>query len=127
MSATIRTSDLRPHLDRYGPLATVITVSAAQRPHVVTSMVGVDGEHLVVDVGPRTAGHLADRPWLCITWAAPASEDYLLIVDGDATDVEPRGEDFRVRVAPRSGIRHRSTDAAGDGPSCIRLGDEVIG
>ncbi len=135
MSKTIRTTDLRSHLDRYGPLAEVITVSADHRPHVVTSLVEIEGDHLTIVVGDRTAANLAERPDLCLTWAAPPTEEHILIVDGTAIDMSASsaagdsaaGDSavVRVVVAPTSGIRHRRADAAGDGPSCVRLTDET--
>lgn len=127
MSKQIRSSDLREQLDHYGPLAAVTTVADDLRPHVVTSLVTIDGEHLVLHVGARTAENLAERPALCLTWSAPASEEHLLIVDGTASRVDADGDGFRVVVTPETGIRHRRADAVGDGPTCLRLSEDPPG
>ncbi len=116
-------AELPRHLDTYGRRATVVTVSADGRPHVGTSKVELDGDRLVVRVGPSAARHLGEHPDLCLTWTPPAGEDYQLIVDGHADEVRPEGEAFTVVVALRSGIRHRVAGAPGEGPSCVALGD----
>lgn len=117
----VTTSDLRRHLDRYGTTASVITVSDDHRPHVVTSGVDLDDDRVLVRVGPRSAEHLRSHPDLCLIWAPPDGEDYLLIVDASAVEVAPDGEEFTVVASPTSGIRHRVADAASTGPTCITL------
>lgn len=127
MAAPLDPSDLRPHLDRYGPLALVITVSDEGRPHVGTSHVELDGDVLRFRVGTRAAEHLGRNPDLCLTWPTPDGDDYLLIVDATAIgiavdeDGAGAGPANLVTAEPRRGIRHRSADASIDLPSCRRL------
>ena len=121
MAAAIDLADLVRHLDAYGPRATVITVSAEHAPHVGTSLVEVDGDRVLIRVGPRAAQNLARQPELCLTWAPPASNDYQLIVDATAVDVRPDGDTLTVAAEPRAGIRHRVAGAPGTGPSCLAL------
>jgi hypothetical protein len=119
--ASVAPADLLRHLDTYGRRATVITVSADRRAHVGTSLVEVDGEEVLIQVGHKTAELLAGQPDLCLTWSPPEGEDYQLIVDGIATGVRPVGDLFEVVVSPQGGIRHRVAGANDDGPSCLAL------
>ncbi len=72
MATAIDPTDLPRHLATYGPRATVITVSGDARPHVGTSLVALDGDRVVLQVGPRAAGYLETHRDLCLTWAPPA-------------------------------------------------------
>jgi len=123
MATAIDAADLRPHMESYGPRATVVTVGPDRAPHVGTSLVELDGDRVVIRVGKGAAGNLASNPDLCLTWPPPPGDDYQLIVDGTAIEVEPDGATFVVIVEPRSGIRHRVADAPGTGPSCLALDD----
>lgn len=122
MGQPVGASELYGHLDRYGRRATVVTVSDGQRPHVGTSLVEVDGDHVVFHVGPRAAGFLAAHPDLTLTWTPPPGDDYQLIVDATAAEVTADGDRFQVVATVHAGIRHRVADAAGDGASCVALG-----
>jgi hypothetical protein len=126
MSKDVRLADLARQLDVYGPLATVVTVSAEAIPHVGTSLVELDGDRVVVRVGPTAAGQLEANPALCLTWPPPAGNDYQLIVDASAVEVRPDGDTFTVVADARSGIRHSVATAPKTGPSCIAL-DEGVG
>src|SRR4051812_44037427 len=121
MGSSIDPADLREQLGIYGALATVVTVSAEQTPHVGTSLVELDGNRLVVRVGPSAARNLGVHPDLCLTWPPPDGDHYQLIVDATAVEVRPDGATFPVVTTPHTGIRHRVADAPA-GPSCIRLG-----
>jgi hypothetical protein len=127
MSKDIDPADLARQLDAYGRLATVVTVSAASIPHVGTSLVELDGDRVVVRVGPTAAGHLEANPALCLTWPPPGGNDYQLIVDARAVEVRPDGDTFTVVAEARSGIRHRVATAPKTGPSCIALDASMSG
>src|SRR6188768_71027 len=99
MASPVDPVDVVRHVAIYGPLATVVTVSADGRPHVGTSLVEIDGATCRVRVGPSTAGHLDHNPALCLTWSPPDGEDYQLIVDGIAAEVRPVEEAFEVEVS----------------------------
>jgi hypothetical protein len=120
MGSPIDPADLRKQLGTYGPLATVVTVSAEQTPHVGTSLVEVDSGLLVVRVGPRAAANLELNTALCLTWPPPQGDHYQLIVDASAVEVRPDGDTYTVVATPHAGIRHRVADAPA-GPSCIQL------
>ncbi len=121
MATAIDPTDLPRHLATYGPRATVITVSGDARPHVGTSLVALDGDRVVLQVGPRAAGYLETHRDLCLTWVPPAGEPYQLIIDATAVEVTPNGDAFRVVAALHAGIRHRVADADPVGPSCVPL------
>jgi hypothetical protein len=121
MASPIDPSRLRHHIEDYGPLATVITVSADGHPHVGTSMVEIEGGIVRIQVGPGTAGHLEENAAVCLTWSPPDGELYQLIVDGVADDVRPLGDVFQVEVTVVGGIRHRVAGAPTTAPTCLRL------
>jgi hypothetical protein len=121
MASPIDPSQLRRHLADYGPLATVITVSADGQPHVGTSMVELEGDIAKIQVGPGTAGHLQENTAVCLTWSPPDGDLYQLIVDGVASDVRPLGDVFQVEVTVVGGIRHLVAGAPTTVPTCLRL------
>lgn len=125
MAHDVEFDDVRRALADFGPVASVITVTDALRPHVVSAEIGVDGRALVADVGSRTRANLVARPDLALVWQPPGDGEYQLILDGTAEEVgEPwAGGTSRVRIGVVGGILHRLAGLAGDAPSCRSLKD----
>jgi len=110
-------------IGQFGRRATLVTVAEDLRPHVVTAIVGVDGGHLVADVGSRTRSNLVYRPALTLVWHPHGDGEYQLILDGTAEHVgEPDERQVStVRIAVVGGILHRLAGLPIGAPSCRSL------
>jgi len=115
--------DVRRAVADFGPRATVITVAESLRPHVVTAVVGVDGESLLIDVGAGTRATLVSHPDLALVWTPPGDGEYQLILDGTAEHIgEPDGRGVStVRIAVAGGILHRLAGLPDGAPTCRSL------
>ena len=58
MGRSVELSDVVPEIERFGALATLISVGELGEPHVGSVLVEVGDERLVVRVGPTTAADL---------------------------------------------------------------------
>ena len=112
---------LRQQVARHGPVAHLVTVAPeSTRPHVVSVSVRWDAGVLVCGAGSRTAANVGSGADVTLLWAAPAGEDYSLIVDGPARVIDgPDGT--AVVVRPVRAVLHRVAGATGDGPGCIAV------
>ena len=122
MTSDVSFDDVKRRIVEFGDRATLITVSADCRPHVVTVIIEVDGDRLVTRVGARTCANLADRPHLTLTWPPSGGDEYQLILDGRADRVGP--EDHKVSeiaIEIERGILHRLAGLPTSGPSCLAL------
>jgi hypothetical protein len=117
--------DVRRAVADFGPRATIITVAESLRPHVVTAVVGVDGESLLIDVGAGTRANLVAHPDLALVWTPPGNGEYELILDGTAEHIgEPDGRSVStVRIAVAGGILHRLAGLPDGAPSCRSLSE----
>jgi hypothetical protein len=127
MAHQVAFDDVRRAMSDFGSRATVITVADSLRPHVVTAVVGVDGERLVVDVGASTRANVVAHPDLTLVWNPPDDSvfggEYQLILDGTADYVGPpddRGVST-VRIGVVGGILHRLAGLPDGPPSCKSL------
>ena len=84
MGRSVELSEVVPEIERFGALATLITVGEHDEPHVGSVLVEVGDERLVVRVGPTTAANMSHRPAVSLSWLPSAGGDYQLIVDGVA-------------------------------------------
>lgn len=117
MSIAVDLQALDERLTEYGPRAYLLTVTDDHKPHAVSVIVRLDGEHLATSVGRRTAANLAERPDATFLWPPVGPDgEYSLIVDGTA--VAPAGEG-PVSVQPTRAVLHRVAGAAGDAPTCL--------
>ena len=123
MGRSVELSDVVREIERFGALATLITVGEHGGPHVGSVLVEVGDERLVVRVGPTTAANMSRRPAVSLSWLPSAGGDYQLIVDGLAeTDGAPDGDGLiPVRVEVRKGILHRLAGRNDAGPTCLPL------
>ena len=112
---------IRQQIAEFGDRAYLVTVTDDQRPHVVSAVVRLGGDHLVVGAGRRTRANLAARPMVTLLWP-PVTDDgeYSLLVDG-TVDL-PIAEECDVAITPTSAVLHRVAGAAGDGPNCLPVG-----
>ncbi len=125
MAHEVAFDDVRRAMSEFGPRATVITVADSLRPHVVTALVGIDGETLVVDVGATTRANIAAHRQLALVWQPPRDGEYQLILDGAAEhvgDPDDRGVSA-VRIGVVGGILHRLAGLSEGAPSCKSLAD----
>ena len=123
MASAVSFDDVRRRVVEYGQRATVITITADSKPHVVTAVIEIEDDRLVTHVGKRTQANLAERPHLTVTWLPSAGGEYQLILDGHADRVgEPdeRGVS-EVAIEIDGGILHRLAGLPTPGPSCIAL------
>ena len=112
---------------QFGPRATLVTVTAELRPHIVTAVIGVDGDRLVADVGSRTRSNMINHPGLSLVWNPDGDGEYQLIVDGMAEDIgEPNERQVsRLRIAVVGGIFHRLAGLPEGPPTCRSLAPEA--
>ncbi len=115
--------DVRRLIDEFGSRATLVTVTESLRPHIVTAMIGIDGERLVADVGSRTRSNVIGHPGLTVVWNPPGDGEYQLILDGTAEHVgEPNEREVStLRIAVIGGILHRLSGLPEGPPTCQSL------
>jgi hypothetical protein len=108
--------DLRDAISERGDAAFAVTVGD-DGPHVVSLRLRWDGDVLVGGAGNRTASNVATQSRVTLLWPGAWGE-FSLLVDGDAT-----AADGELRITPTRAVLHRSAEAAGDGPSCVKVLD----
>ena len=124
MTAPLEPAELRSQVERFGPVAYLVTISPeTARPHVVSAAVRWDGDALVCGAGARTAANIGDGADVSLVWPPVAGGAYSLIVDGPASILDGDGGDGgRVAsVRPAGAVLHRQAGADGDGPGCIAV------
>ena len=124
MGRSVELRDVVPEIERFGTLATLITVGEQGHPHVGSVLVEVGEERLVVRVGPTTAANMGRRPAVSLSWLPRGGGgDYQLIVDGVAEANGERDGDglIPVRVEVRKAILHRLAGRTDAGPTCLPL------
>lgn len=109
-------------VERFGPLAVLVTVSDTGRPHLGTVHVARGDAVLGVRVGPSTAANARAQPRVTLSWL-PDGADYQLIVDGEASVGGGPGDDglHELTIRPDRGILHRVAGHEAAGPSCVAL------
>jgi hypothetical protein len=121
VSVPVALEALHDRIGEYGRRAFLVTTDG-EHPHVVSVVVDLDGDRLVVEAGRRSSANVRAHPTVTLVWPPAAADgDYGLIVDGEGQPAD--GEQGPLAVAPTAAVLHRMADAAGDGPSCIRILD----
>jgi hypothetical protein len=115
--------DVRRLVGEFGSRATLVTITKSLCPHVVTAIVGVEGERLVAEVGSRTRSNVVDHPALSVVFSPVGDGEYQLILDGTAEDVGEPNEDgvSTLRIAVLGGILHRLAGLPEGPPTCLSL------
>jgi hypothetical protein len=123
MGRAVELSDVVPEIERFGALATLITVGGSGAPHVGSVLVEVGDDRLVVRVGATTAANIDQRPEVSLSWLPSAGGDYQLILDGVARrDGEADGDGLTpIAIGVERGILHRLAGRADAGPTCLPL------
>ena len=116
-------NDVRRVIGEFGSRATLVTVTESLRPHIVSAMIGVDGDRLVAHVGSRTRSNVIDHPGLTLVWNPLGDGEYQLILDGTAEHIgEPNECDVStLRIAVVGGILHRLAGLPEGTPTCRSL------
>jgi hypothetical protein len=117
-------ADVVTWVERFGPLATLVTVTDEEVPHVGTVTVGVATDQLTMRVGARTRENVLSRAALTLAWLHP-ERDYQLIIDGSGSVDGDPGSDglYECAVTVERGILHRLAGRTDAGPSCRPLSE----
>jgi hypothetical protein len=115
-------ADVVHHAQRYGSLASLLTVTADARPHVGTVLVAEHEGRLTVRVGSRTRENIVSNPAVSLAWLRDGLDDQL-IVDGTAEVADAPDDDgqYVVAITVERGILHRLAGRSEAGPSCRPL------
>jgi hypothetical protein len=118
----VELADVLAQVERYGPLASLLTVTPDGRPHVGTVLVTERAGRLDVRVGSRTRDNIAGNPRVSLAWVREHLDDQL-IVDGTAeVGAGPDSDGLHtVAIAVERGILHRLAGRPDAGPSCRSL------
>ena len=122
MGRPVEFVDVAAGVEQFGPLATMVTVTADGTPHVGSVLVTAADDRLHVRIGPRTCENVRAHAMVTLVWV-DAVLGYQLIVDGVAsTDPAPEADGLHpmVIVAER-GILHRLAGRDDAGPTCLPL------
>ena len=122
MGRAVEFADVVTAVERFGPLATLVTVGDDGSPHVGTVLVTVVDGRLAAGVGSGTCRNVTARPAVSLAWLRPDA-DYQLIVDGTARVEGAAGEDGLqpITVTVEKGILHRLAGRSEAGPTCLPL------
>ena len=127
MSKSVEFADVVAQIDRYGRLASLVSVGADATPHIGTVLVEpVDG-HIAVRIGSTTRANMQAHPAVTLAWLRDG-DDYQLILDGTASVDDEVGADglYAARVRVDRGILHRVAGRPDAGPSCMALADQSV-
>lgn len=117
MSIPVPIDRLRAAIDERGGTAYLLTVSDDAQPHAVHVAVQWDGDVLTADVGKRSAAHAGARPTVTLLYTVRTTDDYSLIVDGNAM-VSSHAGGHRVRITPMKAVLHRAAKSPDPGSTC---------
>jgi hypothetical protein len=113
VSIPVALDKLREEITGRGDAAFLIS-TGPDGPHVVSARFAWRGDLLAAGAGSRTAANVESSSTVCVLWPSSSFDDYSLIVDGAG-----RVDGDTVLVEPVKAVLHRSSSAAGDGPSCV--------
>ncbi len=115
MSVPVPVEELHHAVDRYGPVAYLLTTGDDLRPHATHVVVEVDGSTIRCGIGRRTARNATAHPAVSLLWSPDDIGDYSLIVDGDIEVTGTPGEDAAGVITVSHAILHRTASAPTDG------------
>jgi hypothetical protein len=118
VSVRVDLAALAAELDRFGPVAFLVTARPDVRPHVVSVRVTWADDALTMSAGRTSRANVATAPDVALCWPGPVDDGYCLLVDGTAV-ADDAAE--TVTVTPTGAILHRLADASADLPYCAPL------
>jgi len=111
MSIPVSLDELREVASQQAPFAYLLTVTNDASAHVVAVMVSIDEGIVACVAGKGSCANASARPNVSLLWPPATTDDYSLIVDGQAAV-----DGSTVRVVPSRAVRHRP--APGGGNDC---------
>ena len=105
VSVPVPLSDLAEQIERFGPNAYVVTVSAEARPRATSVSVRWHSSLLTVTAGRRTAGNVEANNAVALLRPAPR-EGHALIVDGWGSVHHSHEHDVVVFIEPQKAVLH---------------------
>ena len=123
MSHPVELADVKRRVTEFGERASLITVNADSKPHVVSAIIAFVGDRLHARVGSRSKTNVVGHPHVTLTWQPPSGDEYMLILDGFVEAIGDPGTDgvADITVRVESGILHRQAELPTPGPSCVAL------
>ena len=123
MSIGVELDQVREQVAACRSCAYLLTVTDDGRPHAVSLQVEWQGDELVCRPGPRTTGNAERSPEVSLLWPMSGRDGYALFVNGRA-EVRINGDSAAVAVKPTGAVLHKTPEAAGDGPGCVRIAEQ---
>ena len=120
MSIAVELDEVREQVAACRSCAYLLTVTDDGRPHAVSLQADWQGDELVVRPGPRTTANAERSPEVSLLWPTSGRDGYALFVNGLAA-VRMDGDSATVAVKPTGAVLHKTPEAAGDGPGCVRI------
>ncbi len=123
VSRPVELADVQRRVSEFGDRANLITVTADDKPHVVSAVIAFSGDRLRARVGSRTRTNVVAHSHVALTWQPTSGGEYMLILDGLVEVIgEPDADGVaELIVQVVSGILHRQAELPTSGPSCIAL------
>ena len=120
VSIPVALPELATAIERFPTAPYLLTAGADGRPHAVSVAAVWRNGSLVCGAGRRTAANVAAQSAVSLLWPPAGTDDYSLIVDGDAI-VSDEG----LTITPTSAVLHRS--APRPGPHDVAGADDTAG
>ena len=116
-------SKFRKQLALYSNPPHLLTTGDDGRAHAVATTLRWDGDQLLLTTGRRSLANVAARKLVSVLWAAPSSDAYSLIVDGEA-EINGSGDRAEVRITITRAVLHRPGAALA--PSASVCGSDCV-
>ena len=123
MSIGVELDEVREQVAACRSCAYLLTVTDDGRPHAVSLKVGWQGDELIVRPGQRTTANAERSPEVSLLWPMSGRDGYALFVNGRA-EVRIEGDSAAVAVKPTSAVLHKTPEATGEGPGCVRIAEQ---
>jgi pyridoxamine 5'-phosphate oxidase-like protein len=125
VSLPVSLERLRQEVDRYQPVAYLLTVAPDGRPHSVALMPAWSGDELVMAPGNSSVANAQASPLVSLLWPPAEPGGYSLIVDATVTSASGGGHgDNALSVRPTNAVLHRpaaASDGSAGGSDCVRV------
>ena len=123
MSIGVELDEVREQVAACRSCAYLLTVTEDGRPHAVSLKVEWHGDELIVRPGPRTTANAERSSEVSLLWPTSGRDGYALFVNGRA-EVRIEGDSAAVAVKPTSAVLHKTPEATGEGPGCVRIAEQ---